>query len=242
MLIESALDKLSNSLRIHSENMLRFHQLKMIDSEEAITNLDRSFDSILEAFHSLYDVSKKSVSYFEKAETAFLIMLRNAIHHKNHTLFNSWNAEMHLNGGMQKYAGAKFLLCGYQPIDCNSHFAKYYYCLEDVYERLDDKRSSEYLDTFLKENKRIEQLSLFKHELSFSEIERYARSERYPLKQVYINVMPILNCALKYTFEKLHEIGIKAKGYDANVYFELFRVDCFFDLKQVIYEPISFNF
>ncbi|MEN5171477.1 hypothetical protein ABE427_01880 [Acinetobacter higginsii] len=242
MLVEAALDKLCNNLRMHCENMLNFHKLKLVDPEEAITNLDRSFESILEAFHTLYDVSKREIDYFEKAETAFLIMVRNAIHHRNHTLFNSWNAEMHLNGGMQKYAGAKFLLCDYQPLDCNSHIAKYYYCLEDVYERLDGKRASEYLDTFLKENKRNEQLSLFKDELSFNEIEIYARSERYPLKQVYINVMPILNCALKYTFEKLYELGIKAKGYDANVYFKLFRVDCFFDLKKVIYEPISLNF
>lgn len=241
MLIEAALDKLCNNLRIHAEHIYYFHKLKMVDAEEAITNLDRSFESILEAFHTLYDVSKNQIYYFEKAETTLLIMLRNAIHHRNHPLFNSWNMEMHLNNGIQRYKGASFLLCDYRSLDFNSHVSKYYYCLNDIYERLDEKIASPYLDGFLKKNKRIEQLILFKENLSFQEIEKYAKSERYPLKQVYINIMPILNTALRFVFDQLHEIRIKPKGYDAKVYFDLFRKDCFFDLKLVNYTCVKFN-
>ncbi len=61
-----------------------FGRLFKVDREEAIDNLDRAFEAKLEAFHSLYDVSKAIFPYFEHGESAALIALRNAIHHRDH--------------------------------------------------------------------------------------------------------------------------------------------------------------
>lgn len=40
----------------------------------------------LETFHSLYDVAKDLFDYFDHEDTAVLILLRNAVHHRNHFL------------------------------------------------------------------------------------------------------------------------------------------------------------
>ena len=66
---------------------MNFHRLKSVDPEEAIDNLDRAMEAKLEAFHSLYDVIKNDFDYFSHADSALLILLRNAVHHRNHPLF-----------------------------------------------------------------------------------------------------------------------------------------------------------
>jgi hypothetical protein len=99
-IIQNALEKLSNSMRIYSENSNNFHKLRLVDTEEAINNLDRAFEAKLEAFHSVYDVTKDSFMYFDNADTSLIILLRNATHHRDHLLFRSWNSQMHLNSGM----------------------------------------------------------------------------------------------------------------------------------------------
>lgn len=57
-IIENAVSKLANSVRIYVEAQMRFGDLFKIDAEEAIDNVDRAFEMKLEAFHTLYDVSK----------------------------------------------------------------------------------------------------------------------------------------------------------------------------------------
>ncbi|MGB2785859.1 hypothetical protein [Psychrobacter sp.] len=91
---QQAISKLANSMRLYGEAHINFHQLKFIDSEEAINNLDCAFEAKLEAFHSLYDVTKSDFDYFSYGDTALLILLRNAVHHRNHLLFKSWNQDI----------------------------------------------------------------------------------------------------------------------------------------------------
>ena len=76
-------------MRIYGEAHMNFNRLKSAD--EAIDNLDRAMEAKLEAFHSLYDVTKELFDYFEHADTAVLILLRNAIHPRNHLLIKTWN-------------------------------------------------------------------------------------------------------------------------------------------------------
>ncbi|MFL9764903.1 hypothetical protein [Vibrio cyclitrophicus] len=57
---EQALSKLANAMRIYGEAHMNFNRLKLVDAEEAIDNLDRALEAKLEAFHSLYDVTKDS--------------------------------------------------------------------------------------------------------------------------------------------------------------------------------------
>jgi hypothetical protein len=53
----------------------------------------------LEDFHSLYDIDKGAFDYFANADTAAIRLLRNALHHRDHELFSSWNAMMAQEGG-----------------------------------------------------------------------------------------------------------------------------------------------
>lgn len=167
-IISSAVDKLSNSLRLFAEEQFNFSKLMKLDQEEAINNLDRSFESILESFHSLYDVfhNKYDFDYFKHADTALLIMLRNAIHHRNHLLFKSWNNEMYLNSGFKRMHGAEFLFISYDTCEESVFESKYYYKLLDIYERLKSQQMAKYA----KQHKR-----LFEEELLFSQIMEQAK-------------------------------------------------------------------
>ena len=64
-IIEHAVGRLSNTLRIFGEEHMRFRRLAEVDKEEAINNYDRAFELILESFHTLYDVSKKYFNFFD---------------------------------------------------------------------------------------------------------------------------------------------------------------------------------
>ena len=212
-IIPSAVDRLSNSLRIFGEEQISFPRLMKIDKEEAINNLDRSFESILESFHSLYDVFKDKFDYFKYADTSLLIMLRNAIHHRNHLLFKSWNNEMYLNSGFQRMEGAEFLFISYETCEESVFEPKYHYKLIDFYERLKSPQMERYAEQYKE---------LFERELLFSEIIEHAKSNRYPEKQIYLNIMPILISAMGKVFTSLKDNGIVIRGYDSDVYFEHF--------------------
>lgn len=78
-------------MRLYSEAAMQFPSLVKVDREEAITNMDLAFEAKLETFHTLYDVSKglPGFEYFDHGDTSLLIVLRNAVHHWDHDLFES---------------------------------------------------------------------------------------------------------------------------------------------------------
>lgn len=170
-ILQHAIKKLSNSIRIYSETRHNFQMLVRIDKEEAIDNLNRAFESKLEAFHSLYDVSKTHLDYFAHADTASLILVRNAIHHRDHLLFRSWNQEMALDEGSRKYLGAEFLLIDYPILGAQSKM-RYLYKIEDFYNRIDDAMASPYLEKMMGPVKRQKLLDQINSDLFFSEIKR----------------------------------------------------------------------
>lgn len=232
------LDRLSNTMRIYNERSTMFHKHRLVDEEEAINNLDRAFEAKLEAFHSIYDVTKNELDYFAHADTALLIMLRNAIHHKDHPLFRSWNYEMHLNSGMTKYSGATFLLVSHVPID-GSKVSEYYYKIEDVYDRIDDERSSDFLANKMGKPKRRKLLDQINNELNISSAVEFSVSKRYPLSQTYINIIPIYISAMSKVFNIFEEMGVQVKGFDAETYSEHFTSKQYVDLEKLSYKELK---
>lgn len=220
-ILQHAIKKLSNSMRIYGETHLNFQKLVCIDKEEAIDNLDRAFESKLEAFHSLYDVSKAHLDYFAYADTASLILVRNAIHHRDHLLFRSWNQEMALDEGFRNYLGYGFLLVDYPTLGAPSKM-RYFYKIEDFYHRIDDVMASPYLEKIMGPVKRRKLLDQINSDLFFSEIKRCAESKGCPLKQVYVNLIPIFVSATCRVFRALKDAGVEFKGFDANAYKEPF--------------------
>ena len=236
-ILQIAVDKLSNSMRIYIEEKIRFDRLFQTDSEEAINNLDRAFEAKLEAFHSVYDVSKDKFNYFDHADTALLILLRNAIHHRNHLLFRSWNSEMHLNSGMKKYSGGAFLLVNHADFE-NSTLAQQYYKIDDFLDRLDSSRSSEYIDTNMNKKNKEKLITLLNDQLKFNDILNYAKSERYPSSQIYLNLIPIFISALSKVYARFKQFDFKVKGYDSDVYFETFTTEKLVDINYLSYKEL----
>lgn len=236
-IVKLALDKLSNSMRMYTEVRYKFHQLKLIDMEEAVDNLDRAFEAKLEAFHSLYDVSKDEFQYFEHAETSFLIMLRNAIHHRDHLLFRSWNSEMLLNNGLKKNYGAAFLMASHL-VDDGECTARYFYKLDDVFDRVDASRNSPYLENKMGERNRNKLLKQISEELYCTDILNQAKKERYPSKQVYINIIPIYISAMSKVFKCFQEKGVDFSRYDSDVYVKHFTKELTVDFAKLDYKQI----
>ncbi|NIF18676.1 hypothetical protein [Pantoea sp. Cy-639] len=236
-ILQLAVRRLANSMRIYVEAHCEFQRLKYIDKEEAIDNLDRAFESKLEAFHSLYDVSKDRVDYFSSADTASVILMRNAIHHRDHLLFKSWNHEMALDEKYKNYLGAEFLLVDYPVLGAPSKM-RYFYKLEDFYLRIDESLSSPYLEKKMGAAKRRSLLEKINSELRFLDIKAYAESERYPVGQIYINVMPIFISAICRVFGALKESGLTFSGYDAKVYEEPFTNELEVDFSKFTHMPL----
>lgn len=217
-IIQIAIEKLSNSMRIYDEHLVDFQRLFKIDQEEAINNLDRAFEAKLEAFHSLYDITQNEyLDFFEHADTALLILLRNALHHRDHLLFHSWNSELYLNDGLKKMSGASFLMTNFESEEEGVTY-KHYLKITDFLERLDTSVTSK----FLSNKQKKELLQLCDEELSFQEIINHSKSERYPISQVYLNMAPIFVSAVSRVFSTISSKGISVKGFDSDVYLEHF--------------------
>lgn len=233
---QQAIKKLANSMRIYVETHLDFHRLKNIDQEEAVDNLDRAFEAKLEAFHSLYDVSKSDIDFFAHGDTAALILMRNAIHHRDHLLFRSWNRDMALDDGYKQYLGAEFLLAGYDVLGSPARM-RYFYKLEDFYLRVDESLSSPYLEKRMGVPNRKKLIGQLDSDLHFKDIKQRAKADRYPDGQVYINVMPIFISAVCRVFKALKVKGIEFVGFDAKAYEEPFTNELQVDFSRVVYEP-----
>lgn len=224
-------------MRIYVETHIDFQRLMAIDKEEAIDNLDRAFEAKLEAFHSLYDVSKDYLDYFSNADTASLILMRNAIHHRDHLIFKSWNQEMALDEKYKNHLGAEFLFADYHVSD-SPFKMRYFYKLEDFYQRTDQKLKSPYLEKKMGAANREKLIGQMESDLNFLAIKKYAESERYPFNQVYINVMPIFISGACRIFKVLKENGIKFVGFDAQVYEQPFTSELKVDFSKLIYKPL----
>ena len=236
-ILQQAAKKLANSMRIYVETHIDFQRLIAVDKEEAIDNLDRAFESKLEAFHSLYDVSKEHLDYFANGDTASLILMRNAIHHRDHLLFKSWNQEMALDERYKNHLGAEFLLVDY-PVSGSPPRMRYFYKLEDFYLRTDEALASPYLEKRMGAANRNKLINQLNSDLHFSDIQKFSKSERYPINQVYINVMPIFISATCRAFKALKQNGLQFSGFDANVYELPFTNELEVDFSKFTYKAL----
>ena len=80
--LTSSINKLGTSLRIQSERLFEFENMMTKDVNDAITNLENSFESVLETSHSADDCLRK-LKLVEKQNNIFrfLNIIRNIRHH-----------------------------------------------------------------------------------------------------------------------------------------------------------------
>lgn len=234
--VAAAIGTLANTMRLYVESHMRFGDLILIDREEAIDNLDRAFDAKLEAFHSLYDVSKHLFPYFDHGDTSLLIAVRNAIHHRNHPLFRSFYAALFIDDGVTQWAGASFLMASHPTLHGAPTLMKHFVKLADIDARLNPALASPYLETMLKGRRAEQRVALIEKELAFAEIRKEASRERYPEKQIYLNLMPIFMSAVIKVFTAMKAAGVTFRGFDAITYLRPFTTELAIDLKNPVFK------
>lgn len=233
--IETAWEALSNTMRLFAEASGNFKLLFKVDQEEAIANHDRAFESKLEAFHRLYDVTRTipGFAYFAHGDTALLVHLRNALHHRDHTLFVSWNAMLFGAGGINQKAGATYLLASYDGLSALA--AKYFLPLHDFYARLEHGSVKNPGSTKAK----------WDQELGFALIAKQGAQGRYPRDQVYVDVMPIFISAISRIMIWLNAAQLAPMGFDGQTYAihftELPSLDLTKPRCRMLHIPMSFG-
>jgi len=232
-IIENAISSLANTMRICGEAYMRFSDLLKIDPEEAIGNIDRSFEMVLESFHTLHDVSKHLFPYFDHGDTALVIAVRNAIHHRNHPLFRSLQRRLHLDrGGVEHWLGASFLLASHPTLHGALILMSHHVRLDDLDARLDPSRASPYLDSVVRGAKATTRFSLIDSQLGLPAIREFRSRHRYPDDQTYLDLVPICVSAICKVFKAMNAGGISFKDFDANTYLAPFTTEIAIDLSR----------
>lgn len=239
--VENAISNLANYMRLYVEAHMRFASLFDVDREEAIHNMERAFEAKLEAFHTLYDVSKDHFPYFNHGDTSALIALRNAIHHRDHPLFRGLLSDLWLSGDPNQWNGATYLLARHRMSSEGVLSMTAYFKLEDFRLRLDPEAESPYRDRFLNGERAFQRFHLVRDELGFDAIRQVSAAERYPDDQVYLDMMPVFVSAVARVFKALDEIGANFKGFDAETYKKPFTSELEVDLKSINYQPLKLN-
>lgn len=238
-IIENAVSKLANNMRTYVEAQMRFGELFKVDAEEAIDNVDRGFEVKLEAFHTLYDVSKKLFPYFDHGDTALMIAIRNATHHRNHPLFTSLKRHLHLErGGVESWLGASFLLASHPTAHGAPILMSHHVKLDDLDARLDPSRASPYLDISVKGAKAINRFTVIDTQLGLPGIRAFRAQHRYPEDQAYLDLMPIFVSATCKVFKALKAEGINFNDFDASTYLVPFTSELDIDLSSPQYSQL----
>lgn len=240
-MIEAAISNLANSMRIYVEAAYRYNPLFKVDPEEAIDNIDRAFEMKLEGFHTLYDLSKGIFPYFDHGDTAVLIAVRNAIHHRNHPLFYSLNRRLHLEHGIERWLGASFLLARHPTNHGSQILMSHYVMLDDLDARIDPLRESPYLDKSTKRDRAMRRLEIVNSQLSLPSIRERATRDRYPKDQVYLDLMPVFVSAVCKVFKAMKAAGIGFKGFDAETYAKPFTEEIAVDLRNLEFKRLWFR-
>jgi len=224
------INELSTEMRIYNEQRLKKYLIE-VDKEEYITNLINSQKSMLEKYHALYDQLKpytNKFNYFDYGECILIVEIRNIVHHSLYPLRN-WLESMMLHDRFRKYNGAEFLLANYEGYDVIQRpLVEIYFNYEDIV-----------IYNSQKANQSKNNLSKYAKDLSFNIIKEYADSERYPYKQIYINIMPIILNSLKKVYSFISsEFNIIPDdlNYDGNVYFSMITSED--DLDIFLNKPI----
>lgn len=232
-IVENAINRLANTMRIYGEAHMRFGDLFKIDPEEAIDNIDRSFEMMLESFHTLYDVSKHFFPYFDHGDTALVIAVRNAIHHRDHPLFRSLQRRLHLDrGGVERWLGASFLLASHPMLHGAPIRMSHHVRLDDLDARLDPSRASPYLDNFVSGARATTRFSLIDSQLGLPAIRKFRSQHRYPDDQTYLDLVPICVSAICRVFKAMNAAGINFRDFDASTYVGPFTTEIAVDLSS----------
>jgi len=239
--VEAALGVLANNMRIYVEAQMRFRAIFKVDREEAVNNVDRAFEAKLEALHTLYDVTRSEISWFDFGDTAVLIGMRNAIHHRDHPLFRSLNSAVCLDGEYSNADGAALLLARHKMVGDPPIMMEHHFKLDDFRSRLDPDASSPHLLTFKHIVEARRRYKIIADGLAFEKVFEIGRENRFPAAQIYIEMLPVFISATSRVFKALLALGIEFQGFDAEVYKQAFTAELAVDLSAFTFRMLRLH-
>lgn len=85
-MIAASFEDLAQALRVLFEASISAQQLLFVDRAEAVGNIEAGLNSVVNAFHSLYDATEKEIprqtlDWYKHPELATILAIRNARHH-----------------------------------------------------------------------------------------------------------------------------------------------------------------
>ncbi|WP_460159289.1 hypothetical protein [Pseudomonas sp. S3_H09] len=239
-IIKNALGRFANNMRLYGEAFLRYRGLVEVDREEAIHNLDRAFEQNLEGFHTLYDVSQGVFDFHAHADTSLLISIRNGLHHRDHPLFHSLLQTLWLDEEPERLLGAEYLIARHRTLGGNPPPMMHLIKLEDIYSRLDPRCGSVHMNQMGKANA-LPRFIAMEEAFAFEKIHAKTIKDRYPKKQVYLDLIPIFNSAVSKVFTVLDQAGVPFQGFDANAYKSTFIEELKTDLQHFNFFGLRMN-
>lgn len=181
-MIEQCFDDLSHSLRIFMENYWNFPELGKIDFNEAVGNLDISFNAILNSMHSLYDAHKQKngkSNWHLQVEFLTVVAIRNARHHNNVKKIRQFLHIASLDSPTNSY-----LLISPKPAAEDARVLEYYIKLSDFDDLLKQNTSSSRLP-----NDARQKIHSY---LNWGKIEAIAKKENILMENVFYNAIPLI--------------------------------------------------
>lgn len=172
----------AQSLRVFSEQKMRFQHLFLTDPMEAIANVELSIKVMLDCFHSLKDAVDKdetiNFDFWSKPLCSFVLRYRNAKHHNHAQAIRSAHRVAQDDTSRRNY-----LLINYPAGEGEDGggFIEHYVSWWDY---------SQYLASL--DNQFAASKDLIRYKLNAGEFETFATSEGYPSDVIFLNVVPVI--------------------------------------------------
>ena len=211
-MISDRFETLAQAFRVFAEQKFRFPQLFVIDTPEAVGNLDHAIDGILNAFHGLYDAvgieAKDAFNFYSDPICALVLRIRNARHHNQ------------ANGLRNIYRRAR---TESQPIDYllidfsagkkeeGGSFAEYHISWSDVC-----------LVLAAQNEKYAESVAAGRKAIGADEFEGWCAAHGYSEAQMFVNLIPILTAAGSACIGALVQY-INPQSVEATAFLDLFQ-------------------
>ncbi|XWY22084.1 hypothetical protein ACNGTP_02690 [Bisgaard Taxon 45] len=173
--IDEQFESLSQCFRIQLENIVKYAGLVRVSEREAISNIEVSIQSTLNAFHTIHDaiekVSNKEIEFYSEPELKLILSVRNMKHHNKEKV--------------KFFNDDKLFFVDFESIDDPTAKVLVY-----------PIRWVDVID-YIENTKGREKYPLIRSFLNADEFEEKAEIQGYSLEKIYINIIPLMLVAAK---------------------------------------------
>ena len=192
-MVTSSFEDLAQSLRVFSEAYMRAFLFDLIstDRAEAVGNMEIAFNSVINAYHNLYDVMGKllnrPIDWYNTPELCTILAIRNARHHnlvnKIRSIFNYHLYNNRLPTDVMEYVIVDFPNFS-NGKDGDGDCFNFHLSWRDINELLNLPQNQSRLRNSTK--------ALIREYLNADKFEEYATRNNISKDRIFINVVPLI--------------------------------------------------